>query len=167
MRFLSSDESNTLDRKLRRQFGSVGRPRVVMYYTSGETDYASAAGLIARAAGPFTEAAVLFSFCLTGDGWLEHKRSDPRWRSYRQWRASFGEARRLYDAPGHLIERGDAEQLSRVIEFALDLGWDALVTAKPGRNLLFLSHDDHVDVMVGFEARPLAASLSKLRGWRS
>jgi hypothetical protein len=167
MRFLSPDESNTLDRKLRRQFSSVRRPRAVMYYTSGQADYASAAGLIARAAGAFTEAAVLFSFCLTGDGWLEHNRSDPRWQSYRQWRASLGEVRRLYDAPGHLIERGEAEQLSRVIEFALVLGWDALVTAKPERNLLFLSHDDRVDVMVGFEARSLAANLSKLRGWRS
>ena len=36
----------------------------------------------------------------------------------------------------------EVELLSKTIEFSLELGWDALVAAKPGRQLLFLSHDD-------------------------
>lgn len=167
MRFLSIDESNILDRKVRHQFGKVDRPRVVLYYSSGQKDYAPAARLIAQAAGEFSEAAVLFSFCVTGDGWLEHNRADSRWQTYRQWRKNLGETRRLYDAPGHLVECGEAEHLSRIIEFALILGWDALVTAKPGRNLLFLSHDDRLEMMVGFESRALARQLLKLGYWSS
>ena len=168
MRFLSSDESHTLDQSIRHQFRSVAdRPRVELCYASGQKDYAPAARLIAQAAGTFSEAAVLFSFCMTGDGWLEHNRADPGWQTYRQWRKNLGETRRLYDAPGHLAESGEIEHLSRVIEFALILGWDAMVTAKPGRNLLFLSHDDRLDVMVGFEARTLAKKLLKLGYWSS
>lgn len=95
MRFLSLDESDTLDRKLRRRHAGVEQPKAVLYYTSGRADYAAAAKLIAHAAGPFSESVVLFSFCLTGDGWTEHNASDPRWRAYRDWRKSLGEERHL------------------------------------------------------------------------
>ena len=40
-----------------------------------------------------------------------------------------------------------------------------MVTAKPGRNLLFLSHDDRLEIMVGFEARVLARKRLTLGYW--
>jgi hypothetical protein len=55
--------------------------------------------------------------------------------------------------------------LSQVLESALELGWDALVAAKPGRQLLFLSHDDRMEIYRGFEWRMLAEKLIAL-GYR-
>jgi hypothetical protein len=167
MQFLSRQEADSLEKKLRRQLGSVDEPKAVLYYTSGRRDYAPAARLIAAAAGDFSEAAVLFSFCVTGDGWNEHASPESGWPAYRQWRSSLGEDRRLHDAPGHLFARGESEQFSRVIEFALILGWDALVGAKPGRNQVFLSHDDRVEVLAGFEARVLTKKLLALGYWHT
>ncbi len=84
---------------------------------------------------------------------------------YRRWRGANGDDRRLYDAPGHRFEAQEAAQLSRTIEFALQLGWDALIAAKPGRQLLFLSHDDRMEIHRGFEWRSLAEKLIKLGYW--
>ena len=53
----------------------------------------------------------------------------------------------------------EAEHLSKAIAFALDLGWDALVAAKPKRQLLLLSHDDRMEIYRGFEGRLLADKL--------
>jgi hypothetical protein len=167
MQFLSRQEAGILEKKLRRQLGSVDEPKAVLYYTSGRRDYAPAARLIAAAAGDFSEAAILFSFCVTGDGWNQHTSPESGWPAYRQWRSSFGEERRLHDAPGHLFGRGESDQFSRVIEFALILGWDVLVGAKPGRNQLFLSHDDRLEIFAGFEARGLTKKLLALGYWNS
>ena len=46
--------------------------------------------------------------------------------------------------------------MSEGIDFALQLGWDALVAAKPKRQLLLLSHDDRMEIYRGFERRLLA-----------
>jgi len=167
MQFLSRQDADILEEKLGRQVGPPRKPKAVVYYTSGQRDYAPAATLIAAAAGDFSEAAILFSFCVAGDGWSEHTSSNAGWPAYRRWRSSFGEERRLYDAPGHLFTRGEVDQFSRVIEFALILGWDALVAAKPGRNQILLSHDDRLEVLVGFEARVLTKKLLALRYWNS
>jgi hypothetical protein len=87
---------------------------------------------------------------------------DGRWGRYQLWRAAHGEQRRLYDAPGHQFERGEGDDLSKVIAFALHLGWDALLGATPKRQLLFLSHDDRMEIYRGFERRRLAENLSRL-----
>jgi hypothetical protein len=55
--------------------------------------------------------------------------------------------------------------LSQAIEFALQLGWDALVAAKRGRRLLFLSHDDRIEIYRGVERRLLAEKLIALGYW--
>jgi hypothetical protein len=55
--------------------------------------------------------------------------------------------------------------LSTVIEFALQLGWDALLVAKPKRQLLLLSHDDRMEIYRGFEGRALAEKLTRLGYW--
>jgi hypothetical protein len=55
MQFLSRQEAGSLEKKLRRQLGSVDEPEAVLCYTSGRRDYAPAAKLIAEAAGDFSE----------------------------------------------------------------------------------------------------------------
>jgi hypothetical protein len=166
MLFLARDEANVLETKLRRQIAGQPRPKLVLYYRSGDRDYSDAANAITASIGDFTEATLHFLFCVGGDGWNEGTATNERWSRYRRWRGANGENRRLYDAPGHQFDPHEAEQLSKAIEFALQLGWDALVTAKPGRQLLFLSHDDRMDVYRGFEWRPLAETLIALGYWR-
>jgi hypothetical protein len=165
MYFLARDEPRLLEKKLRRQLAEQTRPKVVVYYDSGDRDYSAAANAIAASVGKFTEATLIFLYCLSGDGWTEEEATNERWRRYRRWRGASNEIRRLYDAPGHQFEPHEAEQLSTVIEFALQLGWDALLAAKPKRQLLLLSHDDRMEIYRGFEGRALADKLTRLGYW--
>ena len=139
---------------------------MVLYYESGNRDYSKAANTITASIRKFSEVNLLFLFCITGDGWSEGNATDERWRRYRLWRAANGDERRLYDAPGHRFERGEGDSLSQVIEFALQLGWDALLAATPRRQLLFLSHDNRMEIYRGFERRWLAERLIALGYWR-
>ena len=108
---------------------------------------------------------MLCLFCVSGDGWSEENERDERWQRYRLWRVANGDQRRLYDAPGHRFERGEGDSVSQVIEFALQLGWDTLVAAKPRRQILFLSHDDRMEIYHGFQRRWLAETLIALGYW--
>lgn len=166
MKFLARDEANLPEKKLRREIAEYAGPKFVLYYESGVRDYSAAANAIALSIGTFSEAVVLFSFSVSGDGWDESSAKDKRWKRYRRWRAENHEDRRLYEAPGHYFEPGEVEHLSKTIEFALELGWDALVAAKPGRQLLVLSHDDRVAVYRGFKGGLLVRQLTGLGYWR-
>ena len=166
MQFLDRDEAKLQEEKLRRQIADRPRPKLVLYYKSGHRDYADAANAIATAAGAFTEATLHFLFCVSGDGWNDDLADSERWAEYRRWRSANGEHRRLYDAPGHRFEAGETVQLASVIQFALRLGWDALIAAKPGRQILFLSHDDRMEIYRGFEWRRLGEKLIKLGYWQ-
>ena len=166
MKFLARDEGGLLEKRLRREIEECSGPKFVLYYESGVHDYSAAANAIALSIGAFSEATVLFSFCVSGDGWSECSVTDERWSRYRKWRASHDEDRRLYEAPGHQFEPNEVEHVSTAVEFALELGWDALVTAKPGRQLLFLSHDDRVEVYRGFKGGFLVRQLTGLGYWR-
>jgi hypothetical protein len=119
MYFLARDEARLLEKKLRRQIDEQPKPKLVLYYDSGARDYSEAANTIAASIGKFTEATLIFLFCVTGDGWTEEAATNERWRRYRRWRGASNESRRLYDAPGHQFEPHEAEQLSKVIDFAL------------------------------------------------
>jgi hypothetical protein len=163
--FLALDEAKLLETRLRREIANQPGPKLVLHYTSGNRDYSLAASAITASMGRFAEATLLFSFCLTGDGWTAANATNERWGRYRQWRAANGESRRLYDAPGHRFEPHEAERLSEVINFALQLGWDALVAAKPRRQLLLLSHDDRMEIYRGFERRLLGEKLIALGHW--
>lgn len=165
MNFLGRDEASLLDKKLRREIAEYAGPKFVLYYESGGRDYSRAADAIVQSTGSFSEATVLFSFCVSGDGWDEHSATDERWKRYRRWRSANNEERRLYEAPGHRFEPHDVEQFSETIEFALELGWDALVAAKPGRQLLFLSHDDRLEIYRGFSSGSLVRQLIGLGYW--
>ena len=165
MKFLDRDEASLLDKKLRREIAEYAAPKFVVYYESGGRDYSRAADAIAQSAGSYSEATVLFSFCVSGDGWDEHSATDERWKRYRRWRAANNEARRLYEAPGHRFAPHDIEQFSETITFALELGWDALVAAKPGRQLALLSHDDRLELYRGFGSGLLVRQLVDLGYW--
>ena len=166
MKFLARDDASSLEKKLRREIAEHADPKVVLYYESGARDYSVAANAIALSIGRFSEATVLFSFCVSGDGWDESSATDARWGRYRKWRSANHEDRRLYEAPGHQFEPNEVEPLSKAIEFALELGWDALVAAKPGRQLLFLSHDDRAEFYRGFGGGTLVRQLTGLGYWR-
>jgi hypothetical protein len=165
MNFLGRDEASVLEKKLRREIAEYPSPKFVIYYESGERDYSGAANAVAQSTGSFSEATVLFLFAVTGDGWDEHSVKDRRWSRYRKWRAANDEDRRLYEAPGHRFGPHEVEQFSKAIAFALELGWDALVAAKPGRQLLFFSHDDRLEIYRGFKGRLLVGQLTRLGYW--
>ena len=165
MHFIAHDEAEVLEKQLRRQIAGRPKPKLVLYYKSGRRDYAGAAHAITASIGEFAEATLHFLFCVSGDGWSEGNATNERWSRYRQWRSANGEHRRAYDAPGHQFEPHEAEQLSQAIEFALQLGWDALVSANPGRQLLLLSHDDRIEIYRGFGSRLLAEKLVALGYW--
>ena len=166
MQFLARDETRSLQKKFERQIAGKPKPKLVLYYESANRDYSAAADAIAASIGDFTEVILLFLFCVTGDGWSEGHARRESWRRYRLWRAAKGDQRRLYNAPGHLFERGEGNDLSQVIAFALHLGWDALLGATPGRQLLLLSHDDRLGIYRGFARRRLAEELIALGYWR-
>ena len=166
MQFLARDEAKVLQKKLDRQIADKPKPKLVLYYESGDRDYSKAANGITASIGEYSKASLLYLFCVTGDGWSEGNANDERWRRYRLWRAAHGDQRRLYDAPGHRFERGEADELSKVIAFALHLGWDALLAATPGQQLLFLSHGDRIEIYRGFDRRRLADKLIALGYWR-
>lgn len=165
MHCIARDEARLLEQQLRRQIADKPKPRLILYYDSGRGDYSAATRAITAAIGEFTEATLYFLFCVSGDGWSEGNEMNEQWRSYRQWRGANGEHRRLYDAPVHLFAQGEAEHLSKALEFALRLGWDALLAAKPRRQLLLLSHDDRIEIHRGFDWRSLAEKLIALGYW--
>jgi hypothetical protein len=119
--FLARDEARSLQKKLDRQIADKPMPKLVLYYESGNRDYFKAANAIAASIGDFTNVTLLYLFCVTGDGWSEGNASDERWRRYRLWRAANGDQRRLYDAPGHRFERGEGDDLSKVLALPFTL----------------------------------------------
>jgi hypothetical protein len=167
MQFLTKEETNALEKKLRRQIAEHSCPKHVIYYDSGDRNYFPAAEAIAQSLGKFSEATVLFLFSLSGDGWgyVTPGYNQRNWNRYRKWRASHGEDRRLYDAPGHRFEAHEAGELSKLIEIALLLGWDALLSVKPKRQLLLLSHDDRLEIYRSHGGRALVKQLSALGYW--
>lgn len=166
MYFLARDEANVLEKKLRGRIANQPRPKLVLYYESGASrDYSHAANAIAASVGEFTEATLLFLSCPGGDVWNEGTAMNERWAQYKRWRRATGEMRRLLDTPGHQFEPHEATHLSTAIQFAFQLGWDALLAAKPGHQLLLLSHDDRMEIYRGFEWRLLTEELLALGYW--
>jgi hypothetical protein len=166
MKFLGRDEASLLEKKFRRVIAERAGPKFVLYHEGGSRDYSAAANAIALSIGKFSEATVVFVYCLNGDGWDEPGASTERWTRNRSWRATNNENRRLYEAPVHRFEPNEVEQLSKTIEFSLELGWDALIVAKPGRQLAFVSHDDRLEIHRGFSGGLLVRQLTGLGYWR-
>jgi hypothetical protein len=161
MRFLERDEAKVLEKKIRLQIGGDTRPKLVLYYDSSGRDYSPAADAITASIGAFTEATMLFLFCVSVDDGTAYG----AWPQYGKWRGANGDMRRIYDAPGHQFKSHEARQLSEAIAFSLELGWDALLAAKPRRQLMVLSHDDRIEIYRGFQRRLLADQLIALGYW--
>jgi len=167
MHFLSRDEAAIVVRGYQREIEAISQPKATIYYDSGPRDYHPAANAIVWSLGDFEQGAIFFVSCPWGDGWNETQISNPRWQSYRQWRLGLGESRRLHDVPAHIAETGETAELAKVIEFALILGWDAIVAAEPGRHRQLLSHDDRLEIYRCAKWRGLEKKLSRLDYWHA
>jgi len=166
MRWLLRDEADLLAKKLDREIAEYATPKAVLYEDSASArDYAVAARAIAGCAGRFSEATVLFRWALQGDGWDELTAPYEAWSRYKNWRASNGEHRHLSEAPAHLFAGDEMALFAEAIEFALSLGWDAMVAARPKRQLILLSHDYRIGIYYGFGGGALTRQLIGL-GWR-
>lgn len=164
MNYLGRDEAREFEKRLRRQMADQPGPKLVLYYKSGTHDYSHAAEAIVASTGKFTQATLLFLWSLTG-GWSGHTATTGPWSQYIRWRESTGDKRPLCDAPGHQFEQHEVAHLSKVLAFALQLGWDAMLAVKPKRHLLLLSHDDRMEIYRGFERRLLGQKLIALGYW--
>jgi hypothetical protein len=165
MRFLTAEASLAREKRIWRQLGNAtGRPGAArgFIYHDKAPDYGGAARAIVATIEPFTEAALLFSGTPFGDGWDKLDSEYPLWRKFYAWRNAHGELHRLYQLPGHIFDGSDGVELVTCIAFALELHWDALLAARPGRNVLSLSHDERIEFHVGFKHRALATELEKL-----
>jgi hypothetical protein len=89
------------------------------------------------------------------------------WRRYAKWRRSVGESRTLFDARGHLIEFAERSKLAEMIGFAIHMGWDAIVVARPLRCVIALSHDDIITVQSRRNPTMLSAALYRFGLTRS
>jgi hypothetical protein len=84
------------------------------------------------------------------------------WREYYRWRKGLGEASLLYDAPGHLFEPNEREDLARVIAWAMCMRWEAFVAAKPNKFVVSVCHDDFLTLYSRSTPSGLLDDLRKL-----
>jgi hypothetical protein len=108
------------------------------FYRSPLASPAYVSKVLATGQGDFT------ACCLWADDVLGESRNTPAHGRYRRWRRAHDEDQSLYDAPGHMFEEGESELLAEVIEMAMEIGWNALVLAKPVRPVIQISHDDWI-----------------------
>lgn len=63
-------------------------------------------------------------------------------------RRAHGEGRRLIDAPGHVFEASDREELTGWVSLMMNFGWDGYLFTLPFRGSMFqISHEDFVWVV--------------------
>ncbi|HWE20464.1 MAG TPA: hypothetical protein VG758_25365 [Hyphomicrobiaceae bacterium] len=60
-----------------------------------------------------------------------------------RFRSSYGETRRLIDAPGQVFDRTEIEDATSFVTIAVLFLWDCYVVAPGRRKLLFFSHDEY------------------------
>ena len=81
------------------------------------------------------------------------------WRSsenlhlYYRLRQSYGDPRRLQDAPGHLFHPHEAADLVSFLQVGILCGWDMHLISSEGYARLFVSHDEFADFAAN-EANP-------------
>ncbi|MBC8051200.1 MAG: hypothetical protein H7X92_13805 [Chitinophagales bacterium] len=158
MRFLSLQESKAFESKLRVKTNSSKR---VLYNPEPSANYELAAKAIAQNFSDFAEICVIYTFCITGDGYQDGQLYNDTWTSYRTWRERHGCLKRTYEEPGHVFSKDENHALEELLRFAIFLGWDALVVAKPGRGMITLSHDDIIEIHAHKHASKLLRHLLK------
>jgi hypothetical protein len=69
-----------------------------------------------------------------------------------RFRASYGEQRRLIDAPGHILGLEERDELLSLVTLGVLFLWDTYVVAENGVFLLHYSHDEWGWVLRGAAA---------------
>jgi hypothetical protein len=130
------------------------------FYESGAVDLELGAAL-ARGQGDFSTCMVWAAELVFGDHSLEEE-DFHGWAPYRRWRRGWQEKRSLYEAPGHVFMAGEQDELARVVDFAIRLGWDALVGSDTKKPIVHLSHNDLITLYARSRPADLLAELSRL-----
>ncbi|UPK07611.1 hypothetical protein [Bradyrhizobium sp. 170] len=131
------------------------------YYQSRLSVAAQVADALATHQGNFTACLLWAHDLVWGDRSLE-ERPPSDWAEYRRWRQTRGEKRSLRDAPGHFFDNGERDTLASVIEWAIHMGWDTLIAAKPNKAAIHLSHDDRITIYARSRPSELIARLTAL-----
>jgi len=100
---------------------------------------------VAASQGGFAQCLVWCYDLVFGDRSLE-PHAPLAWRQYASWRAAHGEPRALHEAPGHLFAPDERDLLGEVVAFAVRLGWEAYIAAKPNKFVVGISHDDYLTI---------------------
>ncbi|MGI8924202.1 MAG: hypothetical protein ACR2HJ_09245 [Fimbriimonadales bacterium] len=64
----------------------------------------------------------------------------------RMVRNSFGESRTLYEAPGHLFDEGEADDLAGIVALVLYNDWGALLYEPSSLRTWIISHDEFLAI---------------------
>jgi hypothetical protein len=62
-------------------------------------------------------------------------------------RESLGERRPVEEAPGHLFDAAEADDIISVLVLALEFFWDCFAMGESGTVAVKISHDEYVDVL--------------------
>jgi hypothetical protein len=81
---------------------------------------------------------------------------------YADWRRARGEMRPLEAASGHVFETNEAELAAAVIEWALLLSWNTLMTATPGKPIIRLFDGDKITIFSRSSPTALRSKLEAL-----
>jgi hypothetical protein len=75
--------------------------------------------------------------------------SSENWHLYYKLRHSYGDARLLHEAPGHLFLEHEAEDLASFLQVSMLNGWGGYVLTHANYMNAFFSHDEYIDFFVG------------------
>ncbi len=152
MRCLTASECAERARQVGIRFGKAGieyrkpaRHFVQLAYKSRLVNAAEVALVLVECLGSY-DWAVVWAYDLI---WSDHSAEPnppPDWRDCARLRGRIGEAGRLHEAPGHEFSEGSRADCARVIQAAMDLGWDARAFGSPWRCTIDLSHDDIISL---------------------
>jgi hypothetical protein len=72
--------------------------------------------------------------------------SSENWHLYYRIRQSYGDQRLLHEAPGHLFQNYEMDDLATFLQLAMTNGWGGhILPASPHTGSAFFSHDEYID----------------------
>lgn len=152
-----SEAKRSSDKAL--MFQEAGKTKSVLYYKSRLSNAAEVSRTIVDAAPLPFNATLLCERAVFGD---QYESGHPDWIAYYNWRRRLCKSGNLSDFPVHVFGQEEQQQLAELLVHVFILGWDALLIAEPGRNLLRFSHDDRIEIVTGFNHRLLSSQLISL-----
>ncbi len=72
--------------------------------------------------------------------------SSENWHLYHRIRQSYGDSRLLHEAPGHLFQNFEMEDLATFLQVAATNGWGGFVLPSAHYASFFFSHDEYIDI---------------------